>query len=311
MSRIYDPTSKNIQKAAELLRAGALVAMPTETVYGLACDAANSEAVARLYAAKDRPQFNPLIAHICDLETAKHEGVFNQGALGLAHQVWPGPLTLVTPLAPTHTVCDLARAGLSSIALRVPAHPVARALLTAFGGPLVAPSANPSGQISPTSAAHVAKDMGDKVDFILDGGACEIGLESTIISCLSDTPQILRYGAYQAPDIFFAEQDKRKPDAPGALSRHYAPKATLRLNAAYPEGKEAYLGFGPALIHSTLNLSEAGNLNEAAANLFHMLRRLDETWPAIAVAPIPKTGLGLAINDRLTRAATRESISHD
>lgn len=306
---ILPPNAANIAAAVQALRAGELVAMPTETVYGLACDAANPRAVACLYAAKGRPSFNPLIAHVSSLKMAKREGNFSPAALRLANTAWPGPLTLVTPLAETHTVCDLARAGLPSIALRQPAHPVAANLLAAFNAPLVAPSANPSGKISPTTPAHVAADMGRHVAIILDGGPCEIGVESTILSCLEETPALLRHGAFEASAYMLAPQDEARPLAPGGLSRHYAPNAALALNVPVPISGDAYLGFGPATGPQgrvTLNLSETGDLTEAAANLFAMLRTLDRTWARINVAPIPMTGLGLAINDRLARAAKRD-----
>lgn len=306
---IVQPTPEAIRHAAEILQGGGLVAMPTETVYGLACDATNAKAVARLYAAKGRPGFNPLIAHIADFAMAEREGRFNATAAELAAKAWPGPLTLVLPLAETHSVCDLARAGLDSIALRQPAHPVARALLEAFGGPIVAPSANPSGKISPTRPEHVAADMPGSVDLILDGGPCQIGIESTILSCLEEAPALLRHGAFDASEFVEAVQDEEKPLAPGGLSRHYAPNATLRLNVVTPIPGDGYLGFGPTdgpAGRVSANLSESGDLTEAAANLFSMLRQLDRTWARIAVAPIPMTGLGLAINDRLARAAKRD-----
>jgi L-threonylcarbamoyladenylate synthase len=282
--------------------------MPTETVYGLAANAADAAAVARLYAAKGRPRFNPLIAHIASLDLARREGQFNPRALDLADAFWPGPLTLVVDILPGGTVSDLARAGLPSLALRMPNHPVARRLLTAFGGPLVAPSANPSGQISPTEANHVAKDMGDRVDLILDGGACTTGLESTIIDARGKRPALLRPGSLDPaeieriwPGLIRPDLNPDAPQSPGQLLRHYAPRARLRLNAEAVEAGEAFLGFGPG--EATLNLSETGDLAEAAANLFRMLRQLDETHDRIAVAPIPEQGLGEAINDRLTRAA--------
>lgn len=306
---VLKPTYESIANAAELLRSGGLVAIPTETVYGLACDASNPEAVARLYAAKGRPSFNPLIAHVADLKMAKREGDFNSAAHDLASHAWPGPLSLVTPLAPTHTVCDLARAGNISIALRQPAHPVAAALLKSFEGPLVAPSANPSGRMSPTRAEHVLADMGETVDMILDGGPCEIGIESTILSCLEDVPRLLRHGSFDASAYVDRIQDEAAPLAPGALSRHYAPNATLRLNVPTPTSGDAYLAFGPTdgpKGRVSLNLSETGDLTEAAANLFAMLRQLDRSYARIAVAPVPMNGLGLAINDRLTRAAKRD-----
>lgn len=298
------PSDTNLAEAAAIIRQGGLVAMPTETVYGLACDATNPRAVARLYAAKGRPSFNPLIAHVANLDAAQKEGVFTPEAEAIAKEGWPGPVTLVLPVAPEHAVCDLARAGLETVALRQPAHPVAASLLHLVGTPLVAPSANPSGRVSPTTAQHVAGDMGDAVDLILDGGPCEIGVESTIISCLQSPPTLLRPGAFDASDFLAEMPDPTRPLAPGALSRHYAPRATLRLNAVEPVSGDAYLGFGPG--KATMNLSETGDLSEAAANLFSMLRTLDRTWARIAVAPIPMTGLGLAINDRLARAAKRD-----
>jgi len=305
---VLPPSDAAIARGADLLRAGGLVAMPTETVYGLAANAADAEAVTRLFAAKRRPRFNPLIAHVASLDMAQREGVFSPQALALAEAFWPGPLTLVVDMAPSGTVCDLARAGLPSLALRLPNHPVARALLSAFGGPVVAPSANPSGQISPTEARHVAADMGARVDLILDGGACRSGLESTIIDARGDRPALLRPGSLDPseiepvwPGLIRPALNPDAPQSPGQLLRHYAPRAQLRLNANAATAGEAYLGFGPG--EATLNLSETGDLAEAAANLFRMLRQLDERHDRIAVAPIPASGLGEAINDRLTRAA--------
>ena len=303
------PSSFAITKAVEILRAGGIVGMPTETVYGLACDAGNPAAVARLYKTKGRPSFNPLIAHVPNLRVASAIGDMSPEALQLAAKGWPGPLTLVVPLLDETKVCDLARAGLGSVAMRQPAHPVAQHLLEAFDGPLVAPSANLSGKISPTTALHVATDLAGKVDYILDGGACEIGVESTIISCLTTPPTLLRPGAFDGQDYVAATQDETKPLSPGALSRHYAPDATLRLNAVTPIEGDAYLAFGPfdaSPGHLSLNLSETADLGEAAANLFAMLRSLDTKAARIAVAPIPMTGIGLAINDRLARAAKRD-----
>ncbi|MEM9572039.1 MAG: L-threonylcarbamoyladenylate synthase [Pseudomonadota bacterium] len=302
------PSPETIARAANMLRAGKLVAMPTETVYGLAANAADAEAVARIYAAKARPQFNPLIAHVADFDMAEQEGLFSAQARALVEAFWPGPLTLVVNIAPTGTVCDLARAGLDSIALRVPAHPVAQALLSAFRAPLVAPSANPSGQISPTKADHVAQDMATKVDLILDGGSSAAGIESTIIDARGDTPALLRPGTLAAdeiesvwPGLLRPALNPDAPQSPGQLLRHYAPQAQLRLNVETPEADEAYLAFGAR--DGALNLSASGDLTEAAANLFAMLRTLDNQYERIAVAPIPQTGLGEAINDRLTRAA--------
>ena len=302
-----DPVA--IDKATQTLEAGGLVAMPTETVYGLAADARNPQAVARIYEVKSRPRFNPLIAHIVGLEMAQGEAVFSDQTCRLASQFWPGPLTLVLPIKDdTHSVCDLARAGLNTLALRWPVHPGAQALITRFGHPLVAPSANLSGKLSPTCADHVSQDLGDLIDFILDGGPCELGVESTIIDLTTSTPVLLREGAIPAEDLEAvlgplkrATTDPKAPKAPGMLLRHYAPDARLRLNVLTPEEDEVLLGFGP--MEARLNLSQKASLREAAANLFRMLRSLDKNHDRIAVAPIPKTGLGAAINDRLERAA--------
>lgn len=309
-ARLLPPSPDSIVLATTALKQGGLIAIPTETVYGLAADATSDSAVAALYEAKGRPSFNPLIAHVASLEAAAAQAVLSDEALVLAAAFWPGPLTLVLPVAAHGTVCDLARAGLDTIAIRMPAHPVARDLLNAFDGPLVAPSANPSGRISPTTAAHVATDMGEQVDAILDGGPCDLGLESTIVDCTGEVPALLRTGALATEDIEAVsgalrrpESDPRAPSSPGQLLRHYAPKAALRLNAASPAEDEAYLGFGPG--DAAMNLSDSANLREAAANLFAMLRALDIRHDRIAVAPIPSTGLGEAINDRLKRAAQR------
>ena len=307
---VLKPDADAIEKAATCLLEGGLVAMPTETVYGLAGDATNPDAVARIYRVKERPVFNPLIAHVASIETAFGQGRFSEAAMTLARQFWPGPLTLVVNATGATTVCDLARAGLETLAIRVPAHPVAHALLEATGRPLVAPSANPSGRISPTSAAHVAADLGTKLDFILDGGDCSEGLESTVIDARGEAPVLLRPGTISPNDInaiwpgLTRGGEAGAPISPGQLLRHYAPNARLRLNAAAPGPGEAYLGFGPG--DATLNLSPSASLTEAAANLFSMLRKLDETHDRIAVAPIPEAGLGLAINDRLERAANRD-----
>ncbi|MCR9224246.1 MAG: L-threonylcarbamoyladenylate synthase [Hyphomonas sp.] len=305
---VLSPTNDAITRAADLLRSGGLVAMPTETVYGLAANAANAEAIARLYAAKGRPRFNPLIAHVAGLEMAQAQGAFSRQALELVEAFWPGPLTLVVEVSEHGTVSDLARAGLPSLALRMPSHPVAQSLLSEFGGPLVAPSANPSGKISPTRAEHVATDMGDRVELILDGGTCTAGLESTIIDARGDRPALLRPGSLDPaevervwPGLIRPEANPDAPQSPGQMLRHYAPNAKLRLHAATPDEGEAFLGFGPG--EATLNLSTSADLAEAAANLFRMLRELDQRYDRIAVAPIPSHGLGEAINDRLTRAA--------
>ena len=308
---IAKPIVENIKAAADILRAGGMVAMPTETVYGLACDASNPAAVARLFNAKGRPAFNPLIAHINGPPMGMKEGKFSDIAGQVANKFWPGPLTLVLPLAFTHSVCDLARSGLGTVGLRLPSHPVALDLITAFGGPLVAPSANPSGKMSPTRARHIRDEMGDRVDLILDGGGCEHGVESTIVSFTGKDPGLLRAGAMPAEDIeAFLDKplqrprlDPNAPTSPGQMLRHYAPEAALRLNAAQPEDGEAWLGFGPKMYGTGLNLSPSGDLIEAAARLFTALRALDQRYDKIAVAPIPMEGLGEAINDRLERAA--------
>ncbi|MCA8902337.1 MAG: threonylcarbamoyl-AMP synthase, partial [Hyphomonas sp.] len=261
MTAIVPVLPETIQMAASTLRKGGLVAMPTETVYGLACDASNPDAVARLYEAKGRPRFNPLIAHVSSLQMAQQEAEFTAAASHTAAMHWPGPLTIVLPVAPGGRVCDLARAGLDTIALRVPAHPGARALINAFGGPLVAPSANRSGHVSPTRAEHVKADLDGKVDLILDGGPCERGIESTIVSFAGERPVLLRAGAleFSVLDGFLFGGLARREEgedisAPGQLKSHYAPKAALRLNAEAPEPGEAWLGFGPSP-HPGLNLS--------------------------------------------------------
>ena len=309
-TRVLKAEPAAIAAAAACLAAGGLVAFPTETVYGLGADAGNGEAVARLYAAKGRPRFNPLIAHIGSLEAARRLGRFDATAETLAAAFWPGPLTLVLPKRPDAGVADLALAGLDSVAVRVPAHPVARALLAAFDGPVVAPSANRSGHVSPTDATHVLADLRGRIDMVLDGGPCPVGLESTIVACL-DTPTLLRPGGLPREAIehvlgralTVAKSDDETPLAPGMLASHYAPKARLRLDAATAEPGEALLGFGPAP-PATLNLSPRGDLIEAAANLFSHLRALDASGAKrIAVMKVPHEGLGEAINDRLKRAA--------
>jgi len=308
---IAKPIPENIKAAANILRAGGMVAMPTETVYGLACDASNPAAVARLFNAKGRPAFNPLIAHISGPDMAMKEAKFNDIARRTANAFWPGPLTMVLPLAFTHSVCDLARSGLGTVGLRYPSHQVAIDLIAAFGGALVAPSANPSGKMSPTRARHIRDEMGDRVDLILDGGGCEHGVESTIVSFAGKEPALLRAGALAGEEIeqFLGTTlsrprlDPNAPTSPGQMLRHYAPNAELRLNAHRAEDGEAWLGFGPKMYGDGLNLSPSGDLVEAAARLFTALRALDSRYDKIAVAPIPMEGLGEAINDRLERAA--------
>lgn len=283
--------------------------MPTETVYGLAGDARNPKAVAAIYALKNRPGFNPLIAHVSSLEMAEQEAMFSYEAMKLAEAFWPGPLTLVLPVAATNTICDLARAGLNTQAIRFPDHAIAQALITAFGGPIVAPSANKSGRISPTTASHVRGEFGESLECILDGGPTLMGLESTVMTALEDQMILLRPGSLSRESIEdvigpvrSAIHDDTAPRSPGMLSRHYAPSARLRLNVTEPEPHEAWLGFGFMCPDAHMNLSASGDIREAAANLYAMLRKLDETYEAIAIAPIPDTGLGEAINDRLIRA---------
>jgi L-threonylcarbamoyladenylate synthase len=301
-----------IAEAARILRRGGLVAVPTETVYGLAADATSDAAVARIYAAKARPKFNPLIAHVTSLEAALEQGIFSADALRLAEAFWPGPLTLVIPLAPGATVCAASRAGQQNIALRVPAHPVALAVIAAAGLPLAAPSANRSGRVSPVTAVHVAQDFAGEIDLILDGGRCPVGVESTIIECL-EAPRVLRPGGIARTDIAavlghaLGEPAGVGPvRSPGMSQSHYAPRAKLRLEAATRDEGEAGLDFGGIFGEdkNVLDLSPRRDLAEAAANLFIFLREIDARWPAcIAVAPIPCEGLGEAINDRLARAA--------
>ena len=301
----------DIEAAAQALREGRLVAFPTETVYGLGADATNDEAVARVYAAKGRPSFNPLIAHVPDAETAFALGRFSPEAKALARALWPGPLSVVVPRAADCPVSLLASSGLDSIAIRVPSHPMALDFLRAAGRPVVAPSANPSGKISPTTAEHVRRHLKDRVAVVLDGGRCRVGVESTVVSFLEGGPKLLRHGGVTRAEIekilghpVAVESHAARPHAPGQLLSHYAPHADLRLNAEAPREGEAYLGFGPLHAHGPWTLSARGDLVEAAASLFRLLHEIDATGVArIAVAPVPHHGLGEAINDRLMRAA--------
>jgi len=300
-----------ITKATRIIRTGGLVAFPTETVYGLGADATQGMAVARIFEAKGRPRFNPLIAHVLDLEAALGLAAFCEKALALASRFWPGPLTLVLPLAlnPHYQISDLVTAGLETVAIRIPAHLVARDLLAAATVPIAAPSANKSGRVSPTQAEHVDADFGGEVGMILDGGSSEAGLESTIVT-LAPQPTLLRPGAIAREDIEavlscrLADFRQGKVQSPGQLLSHYAPRAGLRVNAVAALPGEALLGFGPLAPKTALNLSPTGDLREAAANLFAYLRALDALKPSrIAVMPIPEGGLGEAINDRLRRAS--------
>jgi len=318
---IVNPSPEAIEAAAGALRGGSLVAFPTETVYGLGADATNARAAAAVFEAKGRPRFNPLIVHVATLEAAAALAHLTEAGGTLARAFWPGPLTLVLARRPGCPVADLATAGLDTVAVRVPAHPIAQALLRAADVPVVAPSANRSGHVSPTTAEHVAADFagagGEHIAMILDGGTATIGLESTVVDATGADPVVLRLGAVAREDIVrvlgrpvtvATGDDEGTPASPGMLARHYAPKARLRLNASDVHEDEALLAFGhagvPAHPGVMLNLSWSGDLVEAAANLFSTLRTLDAAGAkAIAVMPIPEQGLGEAINDRLRRAA--------
>jgi len=297
-----------LERAVAILRAGGLVAFPTETVYGLGADARNDRAVARLFEAKGRPLFNPLIAHVADADAARAIARFTPEADRLASAFWPGPLTLVLPLKEAAGVSPLVTAGLNTVAVRVPAHPLARRLLRAVGGPVAAPSANPSGRLSPTRAEDVLDTLRGRIAAVLDGGPCPVGVESTIVG-LDGEARLLRPGGLPAEAIeaclggpLAAHVETGAPVSPGQIASHYAPEAQVRMNAAGAEPGEVLLGFGQT--GGDLNLSPTGDLTEAAANLFHYLRDLDRSAAArIAVAPIPDHGLGRAINDRLRRAA--------
>lgn len=289
-----------IEAAASLIAQGLCVAVPTETVYGLAADATNAMAVAGIYAAKGRPGFNPLIVHVPDLEAAQTIAVFNEKARELAARYWPGPLTLVLPLRPDSAIASLATAGLPTIAVRAPAHPAMQALLKACGRPLAAPSANASGRISPTSAAHVLKSLGGRIPMVIDAGPTSHGLESTIVGV--DERGALRLLRPGPIDLGLAASDGGAIEAPGQLASHYAPTKPLRLNATSAGSDEWLIGFGS--VRGDASLSIASNLVEAAARLFSALHEAEASDRAkIAVAPIPSAGLGIAINDRLKRAA--------
>jgi L-threonylcarbamoyladenylate synthase len=321
-TRILPANEAAVASAARCLAKGGLAAFPTETVYGLGADAANAAAIARLYEAKGRPSFNPLITHVGDIRAGTRIARFGATAIALAEAFWPGPLTLVLPKTSNCAVADLATAGLDTIAVRVPAHPIARAILRAFGGPVVAPSANLSGHVSPTTAAHVQSDLTGRIDLIVDGGAVTVGVESTIVGCF-DAPMLLRPGGLPRGEIERvlgqpllrspedADRETGQPLAPGMLASHYAPRTPVRLNAGSVATNEALLAFGPPghvtgveAAAAVMNLSPRGDLSEAAANLFGYLRALDSQGTrAIAVMPVPHHGLGEAINDRLGRAA--------
>ena len=300
--------SDTVQAAVEALRGGRLVILPTETVYGLAADAGDAAAVAAIFEAKGRPRFNPLISHVADAQAARALAQFDAQATALADAFWPGPLTLVLPVLDNDRISDLARAGLDSVAVRVPGHPLAREVLKAFGGPVVAPSANRSGRPSPTTHADAVEEMGASAAASLDGGPCAVGLESTVVSVLDGEARLLRPGAVTRAEIEAVvgpvRQDGEGHRSPGRLALHYAPDAPVRIEAAEAKPGEIWLGFGPEVGEFRWSLSSSGDLAEAAANLFRRLREADRERPAgIAVAPIPDHGLGEAINDRLRRAA--------
>ena len=306
-------------KACSLLKAGGLVAVPTETVYGLAADATNAKAVASIYQAKNRPSFNPLISHLPSLEAAQNHGTFNKDALKLAEAFWPGPMTLVVPKQANSPIADLTSAGLDTVALRVPDSALMRSLAFATGKPLAAPSANRSGRVSPTTAAHVAEELADRIDMIANMGACRVGVESSVVLCADGAPAtLLRPGGISAEDLEAvlgrplerAGTDDKTPSSPGMMTSHYAPSVAVRLNAVEIKEGEALLAFGPDLPANAekaveiINLSPAGDSFEAAQKLFASLRALDRPdVSCIAVAPIGNEGLGEAINDRLKRAA--------
>ena len=316
-TRILTPDPAGIRRACALLAGGEAVAIPTETVYGLAADARNPRAVAGIYAAKGRPSFNPLIVHVADLEAAERIAMFDDDARRLGRAFWPGALTLVLPLRADAGIAGLVTAGLATVALRVPAHPVAQRLLRASGMALAAPSANPSGRVSPTTAAHVADPatgLGGRIAAVIDGGPCPVGVESTIVSLDGGEARLLRPGGIPAeaieavlgqpllrPPADPSPRDPVAPTAPGQLTSHYAPRAPLRINARAARPGELLIGFGE--IAGEMTLSASGDPAEAAARLFDMLRVADAADRPIAVAPIPETGLGAAINDRLRRAA--------
>lgn len=316
-ARIVGVDTSSLDEAARILLAGGLVAVPTETVYGVAADATNGAAVAAIFTAKGRPSFNPLICHVASVAMAESLADFTPLARRLAERFWPGPLTLVLPRKPDCPVHDLATAGLPSIGLRIPQHIATLEIISRVGRPLAAPSANPSEQLSPTTAAHVATGLGPRIDLIVDGGAAIAGVESTIIAPGESHAVMLRPGAIARSDIELLTGPLRSPEAsdgilaPGMMKRHYAPRARLRMDASHAESGEAFLAFGspPPGVLPSLNLSIRGDLIEAASNLFAMLRTLDESHAMIAVQTIPETGLGEAINDRLRRGTllSRES----
>lgn len=314
MPIILEPSARSIELATKALSEGKLVGLPTETVYGLAVDATNSLAVAAVFAAKDRPHFNPLISHVATRQAAERDGIFSSTANKLAEAFWPGPLTLVVPRSDQSRVADLVTCGLPTIALRVPNHPIAQAVLADFDGPVAAPSANKSGRPSPTLPQHVETELGEALALILDGGPCTVGLESTVVSVVGDQVFLLRSGGVTRAElqatcpnlIVSGGNNDHTPASPGMLTRHYAPITPLIMDVVQPMPGSAHIGFGKPQLGEAFNLSETGNLIEAAANLFAMVR-LADTLQAdrITISPIPNQGLGEAINDRLRRGAAR------
>jgi L-threonylcarbamoyladenylate synthase len=311
MPRPLPLSEESIDQAANALKSGELVAFPTETVYGLGADATDDDAVAKIFEAKNRPHFNPLIVHVPDIESAKHIVEFPPSTAAIAAQFWPGAISFILPRRADSGLSLLVSAGLPTVAVRVPVHRNAQKLLRTAGRPIAAPSANSSGRISPTTAQHVANDLGDRVSVILDGGSCELGVESTVVDLTITPPALLRPGGVTAEALEAAlghplgkhSSSPGSPKSPGMLKSHYAPTLPVRMNAIAAHTGEALLGFGPAP-GCTMNLSETGNLTEAAANLFAHMHQLDNPrWAGIAVMPVPETGLGRAINDRLRRAA--------
>ncbi|MDA7568703.1 L-threonylcarbamoyladenylate synthase [Emcibacteraceae bacterium] len=320
-SRIYKPTAEAIIMASDILKKGEVVSFPTETVYGLGADATNSDAIAKIFSAKNRPSFNPLIIHLPNTQMVEKYVELSQLTKDLSNIFWPGPFTMVLPLKKNSGISTLITAGLETVAIRVPSHPVAHTLLNEFNGPIAAPSANKSGQISPTTAQHVDQEFGDELELIIDGGPCDNGLESTIVKVVYDQLTILRPGNVTVEEIQEKIEVKivtdthptDNPIAPGQLKSHYAPNANVRLNVINPEMNEAYLAFGDTnQVENMLNLSPSGDLEEAASNLFSMMRSLDQlNLKTISVAPIPKSGVGVAINDRLERAAAPKDLLKD
>ena len=313
-TNIYADTPTNLEQAAETIRRGGLVAFPTDTVYGLGANVYDAKAVASIYAAKGRPSFDPLISHLAEIDFLKEYACTDERVIALAKHFWPGPLTFVLRRKDTNPSLDLVCSGLPNIAVRMPNHPLALKLIKAAGVPIAAPSANKFKSISPTTAQHVADSLGDKVDMILDGGACKIGVETTIIDLTTPEIVILRAGglskeeleAFTGEKVYISHGDPNKPSAPGQLLRHYAPRMPMRINVAEEDVRtdEFFIGFGNVK-NAQLNLSPSGSLNEAAANLFAYMR-IAEThgeYKGIAISPIPESGLGLAINDRIRRAS--------